>query len=181
MIIDKDYQIRTMPVIIKTPQKDLDSFKKEAEQAIQSFFEEIEKTYKGNEDCFITIEYKIVGNASPASHYHTQMHKPSNRTEFVRSTFFDYFHKAQIKNQLLQLADKQYRSNLKKPALTEFQEGLNNLHLVEKKRSSAYQYHLWAIILHATKSSFKKELKKLMKILKPVQDLQIDEKKRHSA
>ena len=94
MIIDKDYQIRTMPVIIKTSQKDLDSFKKEAEQAIQSFFEEIEKTYRGNNDCLITIEYKIVGNASPASHYHTQMHKPSNRTEFVRSTFFDYFQKA---------------------------------------------------------------------------------------
>lgn len=181
MAVDENYQVRVIPVITKLHLNNLTSFYSEAENIINSFFREIEAIYRGNPNCNINIEYKIVGHGSPAYHYHTKMHKPSERTEFVRKSFFDNFKNCKNKNHSLQLAENQYRINLKKPTLTEFKAGLDNLELIEKKKNNAYQYHLWALLLHATKSNYKKEINKLTRILKPAKEYQIDKKKHRSA
>lgn len=180
MAVDENFRVRIIPVITKLPKNNLSSFFLEAKNIINSFFTEIETIYRGNTECNISIEFKIVGHGSPAHHYHTKMHKPNESTEFVRKSFFDGFDQCKEKNHSLQLAEKQYRTNLKKPRLTEFKAGLDNLHLIEKKKNNAYQYHLWALILHATKSNYKKEITKLTKILKPEKERQIDKKKHQS-
>lgn len=181
MVIDENFRVRVIPVITKLPKTILKSFFPEAKNIINSFFREIENIYRGNPNCNISIEYKIVGHGSPAHHYHTRLHKPTESTEFVRKTFFDDFEQCKEKYPSLQLAEKQYRTNLKKPALTEFKRGLDDLNLIEQKKNNAYQYHLWALVLHATKSNYHKEITKLTKILKPEKEQQIDKKKLRSA
>lgn len=181
MVIDDNFRVRVIPVITKLTKTNLNSFFSESKNMINSFFKEVENIYRGNPNCNVSIEYKIVGHGSPAHHYHTKMHKPSEHTEFVRTTFFNDFDQCKEKYPSLQLAEKQYRTNLKKPALTEFKSGLDNLDLIEQKKNNAYQYHLWALILHATKSNYHKEITKLTKILKPEKEQQINKKKHRVA
>ncbi|HAT1998351.1 TPA: hypothetical protein I8Z84_000064 [Legionella pneumophila] len=180
MAIDENYSVRIIPLNTKLPKNNLNQLFQEAENTIKGFFKEIETIYRGKPDANIRIEYKIVGHGSPAHHYHTKMHKPSDSTEFVRKSFFETFNDYKSAYSL-RLAEKQYRTNLKKPALTQFKAGLDNLELIEKKKNNAYQYHLWALILHATKSNYAKEITKLTKILKPEKVQQIDKKKRYPA
>lgn len=130
---------------------------------------------QSNQNCRVKIEYKIVGHGSAAHLYHTQTHKPSDRTEYVRETFFEKFNG--LKSDLLTLADSQLRKKLENSALKEFKEGLVSLQLIEL----AYQVHLWAIALHATQSTYKSKLKKLTKALLPVQEIKTSTKKRRSA
>ncbi len=182
MVIDEHYQIRCVPVIKKLDTENQKKFQDEAEKVIQEFFTEIENIHRTNSDA-IKIEYRIVAHGSPAALFQTKMHKPSKQTEYVKEKFFEQHERVNQKNGngSLQLAKSQWRAKLKKPALTEFNDGLYRLHVVKKKKNNAYQCHLWALTLHATKSNYKKLLKKLTKALLPAQDSQKAKKKRRAA
>lgn len=180
MIIDNNFQIRLDPVIKKLDPKNFDSFKREAIKTISSFFSEIEDIYRADKNNNITIEYKIVSHGSPVILHDAKIHKPSDRTEFVKEQFNQHYKRIKISNDSLKLAS-QFKKNLTKPALIEFKENLNNLHIVIKQKNNAYQYHLWALALHATKSTYKKVLKKLTKAVMPEQIEQKDKKKRYAA
>ena len=182
IIIDEDYDSLVQPTTTKEiKQGDLKAFCSNTQKVIQTFFDRIKDVYNEQPGCTIKIEYKIVGHGSPAQPYHTQLHKPSDNTEFVRKKFFELFHDISEKNKSIVLADTQYRTKLKKPELAEFKKGLDGLHLVPKVKGNAYVYHLWALALHATKSNYKKQLKKLTQIVKPVKEIEKDERKRRKA
>src|SRR5579872_1466808 len=90
MIIDDKYQVRCTPVIKRLGTNGIKSFEREAKEIIKIFFREIKDIQNGN-NSKAKIEYKIVGHANPANQFHTQMHKPSARTEYVRKCFLDQF------------------------------------------------------------------------------------------
>ena len=131
MAIDENYSVRIIPLNTKLTKNNLNKLFQEAENTIKRFFKEIETIYRGNPDANIRIEYKIVGHGSPAHQYHTKIHKPSDSTEFVRKSFFENFNDYKM-GYSLHLADMQYRTNLKKPALTDFKTGLDHLDLNQK-------------------------------------------------
>lgn len=180
MIIDDNYLVRHNPVITKLHSRDLNSFKHDANEIIQTFFAEIKHISQAKKNSNITIEYKIVSHAAPVNQYDVKIQKPSDRTEFVRDKFNEYYNRASTCNGSLQLAS-QYRKKLIKPYLDEFKNHLNELHIVNKEKNNAYKYHLWALALHATKSNYEKKLKKLTITIRQAQVELKDEKKRHAA
>lgn len=160
IIIDEDYSVRLEPSISKLKGLSLIDFKIEAEKLINNFFREIETFAKNKNGNTVTVEYKIVGHASVASPFHTQMHKPSDCTEFVRDKFHECFNKLTEKYSSLTLA-KQYRSKLQNSALITFKQGLGDLQMVSAKRGNAFQFHLWSLALHATTGNYEKKLRNL--------------------
>lgn len=104
------------------------------------------------------------------------MHKPSDETEFVRSEFLRC-HKQLIGHGSVELA-KQYRKKLKKPELDEFKKEITGLELIDGKRGNAFQFHLWSLALHATKSNFKTKIRKLKKALTQTQQQGVQKDKR---
>lgn len=178
MIIDESYRVRCSAVMMKLRSDDIKTFKCDANEMIQKFFKEIKDIQNGNKS-EVSIEYKIVGHANPTSQFHTKMHKPSDRTEYIRKCFLDHF-KSAGGNGKLKLA-AQYRKKLTKPALTDFKKQINDLQLVDNVKGHAFKCHLWALALHATKTNYPKKLQKLKKALIQNTVAQKDTSKRRAA
>jgi len=178
MIIDGNFNLRAGPTLKTLNSQNFNLFKKEAEQAVKEFFDEIETLHKGK-DCEIKLEYKVVNQATPVRQYSTRLNKPSKWTEFVDKKFREFF---ALKNKIigsLQLA-KQYRRKLKKPELDHFKEKICGLNIVAANGKTAYQHHLWAIALHATKSNYQQKLRKLTKSIIAKQGIEQGVKKRRA-
>ncbi len=180
MIVDQEFNIRTTPVIRKLNGLNLDEFKNSAEQLINDFFDEITKLCEGKNNFHVLIEHKIVGSASPAGLYHTEMHKPSGKTEFVRDSFHACVEVINRKNNSIKLA-KQLRSDLKNPLLKEFKECLRNYRVVEKQRGNGFLYHLWALALHITQSTYAKKIKDLREKLIRQEPRKLKEVQKHES
>ncbi|KTC73147.1 Uncharacterised protein [Legionella bozemanae] len=93
--------------------------------------------------------------------------------------FHNYFQKVNDQIKSIQLAP-QYRTKLKNPFLKQFKVSLEDCELVKNKKGKAYEQHLWALALHATKSTYPRQIKKLRdKMLMQEKGIEIKPKKRH--
>lgn len=160
MIIDRELNVRVMPVSQKLNKLTWNEFKVHAEKLIDDFYNEISMICENKSGCSILIEHRIVGSASPAGLYNTQLHKPSDRTEFVRDLFHNRYERINKKFSSVKMA-KQLRSDLKKTILKDFKKCLIHCEIIDKQRGNGYLSHLWALALHTTKTSLQQKTKEL--------------------
>lgn len=121
------------------------------DNAIDAFVAELHALPQGG-----IIEFHILNHASPVVYTRGQQtYRPSQFSTYVEGEF--HLKTTPHANWVKQ---SQLRKELKKPALTKFKKGLKDLSLWAHGQG-AWVSHLWALSLHCTKGSHKKELRNL--------------------
>ncbi|MDQ2994523.1 MAG: hypothetical protein M3R00_06210 [Pseudomonadota bacterium] len=153
MVVDSKYCSISRPKK-KTLDKP-DSFRKEADGEIEIFFNELKKEFNRSPGGKIRIEFKIIGNATPA--FPTSTNKVGNESKIINKIFRENVEN----NSNICSLTKQLRKKLSKEARAKFKEGLVELEYIVDKKGEAYMIDLWALATHATEKTFEKCLKKL--------------------
>jgi len=131
--------------------KKLFSFSRESKKVINHFSDHLMKLATKYQKK-ITVEYKIVFLVNTISWMN-----PARESKAVLTLFLKAIKKIQKKYPNVMLAP-QLRRKLSGKSLVMFKRELRKLELVSRKRNTGYEYHLWAIALHATASSYDKKL-----------------------
>lgn len=156
MIFDKeDIQFLSTPNIKYFPESYL-RFRKASKNVIKDFFsqiKDIQKKHKQN----IVIEFKIVFQAHEIPYL-----IPAKESLFVYNTFIYFTKIIKRKNKKIRI-QPQLRRKLSGKELKHFKNELRSLHLVRRKRETSFEYHLWAVALHATSSNYEEKLVKIRK------------------
>lgn len=162
MIINHRYQKIISPKKYELKASNFSDFIQKADKIIKLFFKHILIVYELHPHHEIRIEYKILHHTSfDLADYH----RPSERSLFVRKKFLEHY--ALTKSMVLPLKlSQQLRSRLKRSELAEFKKLLRLKHIVVPAKKNSYQYHLWILATHATKSNYKNVLKRLSKTKK---------------
>lgn len=141
------------------PQKFKINSTTDIDNAIDAFVVELQALQQGG-----ILEFHILNHGAPVVHYNRGQgtYGPSQFSTYIYGEF-------QLKTQPFQnwVKQSQHQRELKKPALTKFKNGLKDLSLWRHSQG-AYVAHLWALSLHCTKGSHKKELKNLWQTFKQV-------------
>lgn len=136
------------------------------DNALTSFTNELAALNQGG-----IVEFHILSHASPVVYTRGQyQYRPAQFSTYVEGEF--NLKTSQYPNWVRQ---SQLRKELKKPALTKFKNGLNDLNLWSHGQG-AYLAHLWALSLHCTKGTHKKELKNLWLTFKQVTGTRVQKK-----
>lgn len=162
MAIDNNFQL-----VIKPEKHNLDEisfayFARSVAKIIENFYHELELLAAKNPKVKIKIEYKIV---HPVSEELSDYYSPSRFSSFVHKQFFHQHALAKATINKLFLS-QQLRTRLKRPPLDIFKKSLKTWGVVKPTKYNQYQYHLWVLATHATKSNYEKILKRLHKSLR---------------
>ena len=150
---DQTLIILSAPKIYYFSQKTF-SFRKEAKLIVDEFINEL-STLAILKTTRLIIEHKIFFKTSG-----TFWFIPAKKSQFL----YDYFIKAihRLKKLSFEVSLKpQLRSRLKGRPLKIFKRELRKMKLVSRKRDTHYEYHLWALALHATSKTYDKKLASL--------------------
>ncbi len=134
-----------------TLSKKLFSFSRESKKIINNFSDHLIRLSTKYQKK-ITVEYKIVFLVNTISWM-----SPARESKAVLRLFRKAIKKIQKKHANIVLAP-QLRRKLSGKSLLMFKRELRKLELVSRKRNTGYEYHLWAIALHATSTSYNKKL-----------------------
>lgn len=130
-------------------------FRAETKKTIASFFNEIIKVHKVKPKVVIRLQYRILFHTNDIPYL-----IPAKESKFVSTTFKKYVRRTV--NQLKDLhLEPQLRKRLSGKALLHFKRELRQMRLVNRKRGSGFEYHLWAVALHATPATYKNKLEQL--------------------
>jgi hypothetical protein len=154
---DETVDILSPAKIDYLPQNDM-SFQKAAKLCIQQFFSEISKLNRIYQQP-ISVEFKIVFKVHEIFYM-----QPSDESQFVYDFFNKIFKQTKSKIKSLKLRP-QLRKRLSGKSLKHFKKELRTMALIIRKRNTGYQYHLWALALHATNMTYLSKLKKIKKNL----------------
>lgn len=159
MIIDHQFHPVAGPRKYHLETLNFKNFTQKADKIVNSFYRALIHAYHAHPHFDVKIEYKIVHQVS---HELADFYKPSDRSDYVRKKFMQIY--AITKSVVVPMKlSQQLRSRLKRPELDEFKKSLRKMHVVKPSRTNTYQYHLWILATHATKSNYKKILKRLSK------------------
>lgn len=104
------------------------------------------------------VEYLILNTNAP---WQTQQN-PSQLSVYIKTTFDNAVGSLPGWTRASQM-----KRELKKPELTKFKSGLRDLQLLSA-RPKACEWHLWSVLLHATKGTHRKDLQKLWQAVKGI-------------
>lgn len=158
MIFDEDtMEVFTLPKI-EFFAKGYLTFRRQAKKSILAFFNDIIKAYSKKRKT-VRLEFKIVAEVSDIPYMY-----PAKESRYVRKVFLYYAKKTKQKIKRLKVSP-QLRSKLTGRALRIFKRELKSLYLVQRRRDTGYEYHLWAVALHATASTYLEKINRVRRIL----------------
>lgn len=160
MMIDHQYRILKNPQKYNLKVADLNAFKQKVEKVIKAFYHEIILLAKSHPHYNVNVEYKIVHIVADDL---GGFYQAGEQSEFVRQFFIKMYALTKSKVLSMKLC-QQMRSRLKRPELDAFKQSLKEIDLVKPSRKNTYQYHLWILATHATKSNYELILKRLLKV-----------------
>lgn len=157
MCIDQHFNILLSAKKYHLDAKNLANFKLKTYKVINSFYRQIYLIYKSNPSANFKIEYKILHDVSTETDTY---YEPNEKSIYVKKIFLEKYalNKARIMPMMLA---QQLRNRLKRPALDIVKKVLKHLRLVKPNRKNNYEYHLWILALHTTKSNYKKIIKRM--------------------
>jgi hypothetical protein len=150
IIDDKVPKIIAQPKIHYLPNGVI-SFRRYAKSIIKNFFSQIEALPKSQKNP-IKIEHKIVFHAK-----HIPYLTPAKESLFVYKVFMKHAKKLKSKSRYV-VIEPQLRKLLSHKPLRSFKKNLRSMELVSRKRNTGFEYHLWAVAMHATKTSYSAKL-----------------------
>lgn len=158
MVVDDETMQYVSAPKMQTLPKGFLSFRKAAKAVIKEFFVELIKLNKINKQP-IVLEFKIVFHA-----YDIPYLMPAKESSFVYKTFNAFARKAKKSIRSMKIKP-QLRKKLTGKALIQFKKELRSLHLVSRKKTTGFEYHLWAVALHATTATYKTTLQQVRRTL----------------
>lgn len=158
MVVDEETMQYMSPPKIQALPKGFLNFRRAAKAVIRDFFIEIIRLHKANKKPII-LEFKIVFHVHDIPYL-----MPAKESSFVYKTFNAFARKAKKSIRTMKI-QPQLRKKLTGKTLIQFKKELRALHLVSRKKTTGFEYHLWAIALHATPVTYKARLQQVRKIL----------------
>lgn len=157
MLVDEDNVKILLPPKIHYLTNGYFKFRKDAKDIITNFFKEIIFLQKQHQ-AIIKIEYRIV--------FHSDIFYmiPAKESAFVLRIFLQHLVKLERQNPDI-IVGMQLRNKLSGKALRHFKRRLRSMYLVSRKKDTGFEYHLWTVALHATKTNYEKKLNSIQEKL----------------
>lgn len=130
------------------------SFRQSIRKITNDFFQQIIELNKQSEKS-VSVEFKIVFRTHEIAYM-----KASADSLYVLKYFMQCVKKTKKKIKNIEL-QPQLRKRLTGRSLKLFKKELQSLYLVSRKRNGGFEYHLWAIALHATKATYADKLRQI--------------------
>lgn len=150
---DESMDLLVQPTIQYYP-KSYFQFRRAARSSIKTFFSQIERWHSSSKQT-VVVEFRIVFHAHDIPYL-----IPAKESKFVFTSFNKYFKKTAKKIPAMTLKP-QLRKRLSGKSLKQFKKELRSLYLVSRKKDSGFEYHLWAVALHATAATYRGRLHKI--------------------
>jgi hypothetical protein len=131
----------------------LNDFKSDVQKTIQEYFNHLIDLNPQS----IKIEYKILASGSPAQLFQ-KYRNASDYSEIVKTIFESSV--SEFNADISINLQKQTKSLLTGESLNQFKTILHRLGLINSLRKDAYKWHLWAILIHATNSTYDERIRK---------------------
>jgi len=157
MCIDNKFKILTPARKIHLDAKNDAVFQANAKRVVEDFYHHIHTVYQQHPKSDIKLEYKILHEVDDGL---SEYYEPNPKSVYVKQIFLHNYALNKAKILPLRLS-QQLRHRLKRPALDIFKKVLKRLKLVKPTRQNNYEYHLWILALHVTKTNYRNIIKKL--------------------
>ncbi len=131
-------------------------FRQAAKKIVTEFFSQIAHLQKAHKTT-VLIEFKTVFETHEIAYM-----QPAKESLYVHRVLMRSYNKTANKIKKVHI-QPQLRRRLSGKSLIQFKHGLRNLHLVSRKKDTHFEYHLWAVALHATPATYTAKLQRLRK------------------